>query len=113
MTKQLTRKTDDAEAGAFIGFDSSNESDVSEEEVWFLYDYWNNNFLMIVIWFIIQLYKKYFKLKWLFELFLLQNGNNILCQDNLLDGLPMWLDRLFEGLTHRYYINYWPEFTAK
>ncbi|XP_043787548.1 dnaJ homolog subfamily C member 16 [Apis laboriosa] len=73
MTKQLTRKTDDAEAGAFIGFDSSNESDVSEEE----------------------------------------NGNNILCQDNLLDGLPMWLDRLFEGLTHRYYVNYWPEFTAK
>lgn len=46
MTKQLTRKTDDAEAGAFIGFDSSNESDVSEEEVWFLYDFyycWNNN----------------------------------------------------------------------
>lgn len=33
MTKQLTRKPDDAEAGAFIGFDSSNESDVSEEEV--------------------------------------------------------------------------------
>lgn len=33
MTKQLTRRTDDAEAGAFIGFDSSNESDVSEEEV--------------------------------------------------------------------------------
>lgn len=40
-------------------------------------------------------------------------GGNILYQDNLLDGLPMWLDRLFEGLTHRYYINYWPEFTAK
>lgn len=37
MTKQLTRRTDDAEAGAFIGFDSSNESDVSEEEVWYFY----------------------------------------------------------------------------
>ncbi|XP_050581000.1 dnaJ homolog subfamily C member 16 [Bombus affinis] len=73
MTKQLTRRTDDAEAGAFIGFNSSNESDASEEE----------------------------------------GGNNVLCQDNLLDGLPMWLDRLFEGLTHRYYVNYWPEFTAK
>ncbi|CAL7950285.1 unnamed protein product [Xylocopa violacea] len=72
MTKQLTR-TDDAEAGAFIGFDSSNDSDVSEEE----------------------------------------GGNNVLYQDNLLDDLPMWLDRLFEGLTHRYYVNYWPEFTAK
>ncbi|XP_076663980.1 dnaJ homolog subfamily C member 16 l(3)80Fg isoform X2 [Andrena cerasifolii] len=73
MTKQLTRRTDDAEAGAFIGFDSSNESDLSEDET----------------------------------------GNNVLYQDNLLDGLPMWLDRLFEGLTHRYYVNYWPEFTAK
>lgn len=73
IAKQLSRRTDDAEAGAFIGFDSSNESDVSEEE----------------------------------------GGNNVLCQNNLLDGLPMWLDRLFEGLTHRYYVNYWPEFTAK
>lgn len=33
MTKQLTRRADDAEAGAFIGFDSSNESDLSEDEV--------------------------------------------------------------------------------
>ncbi|XP_076277209.1 dnaJ homolog subfamily C member 16 l(3)80Fg [Lasioglossum baleicum] len=73
MTKQLTRRVDDAEAGAFIGFNSSNESDLSEDE----------------------------------------SGNNVLYQDNLLDGLPMWLDRLFEGLTHRYYVNYWPEFTAK
>ncbi|XP_043250790.1 dnaJ homolog subfamily C member 16 [Colletes gigas] len=73
MTKQLTRRADDAEVGAFIGFDSSNESDLSEDE----------------------------------------SGHNILYQDNLLDGLPMWLDRLFEGLTHRYYVNYWPEFTAK
>ncbi|XP_076249530.1 dnaJ homolog subfamily C member 16 l(3)80Fg [Calliopsis andreniformis] len=73
MTKQLTRRADDAEAGAFIGFDSSNESDLSDDE----------------------------------------SGNNVLYQDNLLDGLPMWLDRLFEGLTHRYYVNYWPEFTAK
>jgi len=31
-------------------------------------------------------------------------------QENLLDGLPLWLDRLFEGSTQRYYINYWPEF---
>ncbi|KAK2580353.1 hypothetical protein KPH14_001249 [Odynerus spinipes] len=73
ITKQLSRRTDDAEAGAFIGFDSSNESDVSQDE----------------------------------------GGDTVLYHDNLLDGLPMWLDRLFEGLTHRYYINYWPEFTAK
>ncbi|XP_014481726.1 PREDICTED: dnaJ homolog subfamily C member 16 [Dinoponera quadriceps] len=73
ITKQLTQRPEDAEAGAFIGFDSSNDSDMSQDE----------------------------------------GGNNVLYQDNLLDGLPMWLDRLFEGLTQRYYINYWPEFTAK
>lgn len=37
----------------------------------------------------------------------------ILLEENLLDGLPNWLDRLFEGTTHRYYINYWPDFTSK
>ncbi|EFN79950.1 dnaJ homolog subfamily C member 16 [Harpegnathos saltator] len=73
MTKQLAQRPEDAEAGAFIGFDSSNDSDMSQDE----------------------------------------GGNNVLYHDNLLDGLPMWLDRLFEGLTQRYYINYWPEFTTK
>ncbi|KAH9634817.1 hypothetical protein HF086_012231 [Spodoptera exigua] len=33
--------------------------------------------------------------------------------ENLLDGLENWLDRLFEGSTHRYYINYWPDMTTK
>ncbi|XP_022125250.1 dnaJ homolog subfamily C member 16 [Pieris rapae] len=37
----------------------------------------------------------------------------ILLQENLLDGLENWLDRLFEGSTHRYYINYWPDMTTK
>ena len=37
----------------------------------------------------------------------------ILLEENLLDGLNMWLDRLFEGTTHRYYINYWPDFPTK
>ncbi|XP_053688060.1 dnaJ homolog subfamily C member 16 isoform X2 [Sabethes cyaneus] len=37
----------------------------------------------------------------------------ILLEENLLDGLPNWLDRLFEGTTHRYCINYWPDFTSK
>ena len=37
--------------------------------------------------------------------------NNYIClQDELLDGLPLWLDRLFEGSTMRYYISTWPEF---
>ena len=37
-------------------------------------------------------------------------GENRKNRENLLDGLPLWLDRLFEGSTQRYYINYWPEF---
>ncbi|KAM3961733.1 dnaJ homolog subfamily C member 16 l(3)80Fg [Aphomia sociella] len=37
----------------------------------------------------------------------------VLLQENLLDGLENWLDRLFEGSTHRYYINYWPDMTTK
>uniref|UniRef100_A0A1A9ZXJ7 Thioredoxin domain-containing protein n=1 Tax=Glossina pallidipes TaxID=7398 RepID=A0A1A9ZXJ7_GLOPL len=37
----------------------------------------------------------------------------ILLEENLLEGLSNWLDRLFEGTTHRYYINYWPEFFTK
>lgn len=73
MAKRLTQRTDDAEAGAFIGFDSSNDSDLSQDE----------------------------------------SENSFLYQEKLLDGLPNWLDRLFEGSTHRYYINYWPDFTAK
>lgn len=37
----------------------------------------------------------------------------VLLQGDLLDGLPNWLDRLFEGTTRRYYINYWPDFPTK
>lgn len=42
-----------------------------------------------------------------------ENDAKILLEENLLDGLSNWLDRLFEGTTHRYYINYWPDFTTK
>ena len=31
-------------------------------------------------------------------------------EEQLLDGLQNWMDRLFEGSTFRYHINYWPEF---
>lgn len=31
-------------------------------------------------------------------------------EDQLLDGLQNWVDRLFEGTTYRYHVNYWPEF---
>lgn len=34
MTKQLVQRPEDPEAGAFIGFDSSNESDLSQDEVY-------------------------------------------------------------------------------
>lgn len=37
----------------------------------------------------------------------------ILLEENLLDGLSNWLDRLFEGSTHRYFINFWPDFPTK
>lgn len=33
ITKHLTRRFDDTEAGAFIGFDSSSDSDLSHDEV--------------------------------------------------------------------------------
>jgi hypothetical protein len=34
---------------------------------------------------------------------------DVLFENNLLDGLPSWLERLFEGTTHRYHIQYWPD----
>ncbi|KAF2899439.1 hypothetical protein ILUMI_06735 [Ignelater luminosus] len=42
-----------------------------------------------------------------------ESDDEILLEGNLLDGLPNWLDRLFEGTTKRYHINYWPEFPNK
>lgn len=36
--------------------------------------------------------------------------NEPITTEELLDGLPLWLDRLFEGSTQRYYIGYWPDF---
>lgn len=42
-----------------------------------------------------------------------ESEDEVLLQSNLLDGLPNWLDRLFEGTTRRYHINYWPEFPNK
>lgn len=29
--------------------------------------------------------------------------------DNLLDRLPIWLDKMFDGLTKRYFVDSWPE----
>jgi DnaJ family protein C protein 16 len=35
--------------------------------------------------------------------------DEIIFEEHLLDGLSNWLDRLFEGTTRRYLIQYWPE----
>ena len=35
--------------------------------------------------------------------------SDIVFENNLLDGLPQWLERLFEGTTHRHGIQYWPD----
>ena len=55
--------------------------------------------------------------KWILRCILqasaLDKYSNVIFQGNLLDRLPNWLDRLFEGTTHRYYINYWPDFGPK
>lgn len=42
-----------------------------------------------------------------------ESEEKILLEENLLDGLSNWLDRLFEGTTQRYFINYWPDFPSK
>ncbi|XP_044593084.1 dnaJ homolog subfamily C member 16 [Cotesia glomerata] len=73
ITKQMSHRSEDAEAGAFIGFDNSSDSEMSQDEI----------------------------------------KNDVIKQDKLLEGLPNWLDRLFEGTTQRYHVNYWPDFTAK
>lgn len=35
--------------------------------------------------------------------------SSIVFEEHLLDGLSAWLDRLFDGTTHKYHIQYWPE----
>lgn len=35
--------------------------------------------------------------------------SNIVFEEHLLDGLSNWLDRLFDGTTQKYHIQYWPE----
>lgn len=35
--------------------------------------------------------------------------SSIIFEEHLLDGLSNWLDRLFEGTTQRYHIQFWPE----
>ncbi|XP_023017800.2 dnaJ homolog subfamily C member 16 l(3)80Fg [Leptinotarsa decemlineata] len=39
--------------------------------------------------------------------------DEVILQGSLLDGFSNWLDRLFEGSTQRFHINYWPEFPIK
>ena len=39
--------------------------------------------------------------------------NEPITTEELLDSLPLWLDRLFESSTQRYYISYWPDFPVQ
>lgn len=41
------------------------------------------------------------------------SDGGVLLQGSLLDGFSNWLDRLFEGTTQRFHVNYWPEFPIK
>ncbi|CAH1156022.1 unnamed protein product [Phaedon cochleariae] len=41
------------------------------------------------------------------------SDGDVLLQGSLLDGFSNWLDRLFEGTTQRFHVNYWPEFPIK
>ncbi|KAK6618367.1 hypothetical protein RUM44_002819 [Polyplax serrata] len=86
MTKSLNSRDDVVgKLGSFMGFDESSDSDTEDE-----FDVEQGT-------------------RELDE----ENDENVLLQSNLLKGLPNWLDRLFEGTTHRYYINYWPDFPTK
>lgn len=85
MTKQFSNPPFNVGSGAFMGFES-DESDSETEDI-----------------------EK--GVRQLSEGSVDTGG--VLFQGNLLDGLPNWLDRLFEGSTHRYYVNYWPDFTGK
>ncbi|XP_018022171.1 dnaJ homolog subfamily C member 16 isoform X2 [Hyalella azteca] len=44
---------------------------------------------------------------------LLNYYSSVLFEEQLLEGFSNWLDRLFEGSTHRYAINYWPDWPGK
>lgn len=87
MTKHISNSTDST-SGAFMGFDTSEseESETSDVEL---------------------------GTRQQEDSLLSDKYSNVVFQGNLLDGLPNWLDRLFEGTTQRYYINYWPDFTPK
>ncbi|XP_035222719.1 dnaJ homolog subfamily C member 16-like [Stegodyphus dumicola] len=74
------RKNENSAAGEFIGFEDSNsESENSDVESGKKQNMENDLY------------------------------GNILFEEHLLDGLSNWLDRLFEGSTQRYYIQYWPD----
>ncbi|CAH0390809.1 unnamed protein product [Bemisia tabaci] len=80
---RMTKELGNGKSGAFLGFESDTDSGNSDIEAGWKVDSQDSN--------------KY---------------NDVIFEETLLDGLPNWLDRHFEGSTHRYYINYWPEFNT-
>nr|CAG4651736.1 EOG090X049L [Triops cancriformis] len=88
LARRLTNKSNGGEDGAFMGFESSSDesdnSDVERGPVGIsdqepLVDAETGE------------------------------GPTAISVETLLDGLPNWLDRLFEGTTQRCSINYWPD----
>ncbi|RWS27457.1 DnaJ-like protein subfamily C member 16 [Leptotrombidium deliense] len=79
------RNRDDESGGAFLGFEDSTEEENSDVEA--------GNLIFA---------KNRLKAE--------EDAlSKVLFEENLLDALPRWLERLFEGTTHRYHIQYWPE----
>lgn len=39
----------------------------------------------------------------------LKSNETVYTVDNLLDRLPIWLDKMFDGLTKRYFLDNWPD----
>nr|CAG4646174.1 EOG090X049L [Macrothrix elegans] len=90
MARRLTKSNRNvADVSGSIGFDSSEESDCSDVEKG------NSPTLLDE--------KPLLKGR-------LGTGTQDGIPDGALPGLSIWLDRLFEGSTQRYYINYWPDF---
>lgn len=111
MARRLTKSVNAIQenSGAFMGFDTlledSDNSDVEKGDSGDLLDeVLNLSSRLTAI-----KYQLMFKQEPLIANGL---GSNIrsLSTEFALNGLSNWLDRLFEGTTQRYYINYWPDF---
>jgi hypothetical protein len=102
MTKRISNY-ESGTAGAFMGFETSESEDTENSDL--EQGHVTKN---------VNLFSESKRSSHLTCVFLQGLNNdrysNVVFKENLLDGLANWLDRLFEGSTYRYYINYWPDF---